>query len=121
MTKDKSLIKIALSFGKKLAVLRKKKGLSQDKLGQLVGVSQRVVAYYESETNYPPTHLLIPLAKALHISVDELLGLKETDIPQENHASLWRKLKKAEKLSHKDRKALVDYLNLLITRNEIKK
>ena len=61
-------------FGKRLASLRKAGGLTQQELGDKVGVSRRVIAYYEGETNYPPAHLIVPLAKALNVSTDELLG-----------------------------------------------
>ena len=70
------------NFGKKIAVLRKANGLTQDELGDRIGVSRRVIAYYEGETKYPPTHLLLPIAKTLKISLDELLGLKRTDISE---------------------------------------
>ncbi len=107
-------------FGKKLSQFRKAKGLTQQELGKKIGVSQRVIAYYEGETNYPPTHLLIPIAKALKVSVDELLGLKKTDISDSNHAALWRRLKRAEKLSQKDRKTLLDFIDALLVRSKVK-
>lgn len=101
-------------FGKKLAQFRKVKGVTQQELADKIGVSRRVIAYYEGETNFPPTHLLIPIAKALRVSVDELLGLKKQDVSDSNHAALWRKLKKAEELPKKDRKAVVNYIELLL-------
>lgn len=113
--KGKSSIK---DFGKRLSQLRKAKGITQSELGNKMGVSKRVIAYYEGETEYPPTHLLLPIAKTLKISVDELLGLKKTDIADSNHAALWRKLKKAEALSSKDRKAVADYINALLIKSE---
>ena len=108
------------SFGQRLIKLRKAKGLTQEQLAEKAGSTKRTIAYYEIQSKYPPAHLLIPLAKALRISVDELLGLKETDIPEENHAALWRKLKKTEGLSLKDRKALFDYIDLLLVRSKNK-
>jgi len=115
--KSKSSI---LDFGKRLAQLRKAKGFTQTELGGKIGVSKRVIAYYEGETNYPPAHLLIPIAKALKISVDELLGLKKSEVSDTNHAALWRRLKKAEQLSTKDRKALLDFIDALLVRSKTK-
>ena len=66
----------AKDFGKRLASLRKEQGLTQTQLGERVGVSCKVIAYYEGETHYPPAHLIEPLAKALKVSTDELLGVK---------------------------------------------
>lgn len=107
-------------FGERLAKLRKLKGITQQELGDKIGVSKRVIAYYEGETEYPPTHLLIPIAKTLRISVDELLGLKKHEISDSNHASLWRRLKKAELLSKKDRKTLLDFIDALLVRSQTK-
>jgi transcriptional regulator with XRE-family HTH domain len=105
-------------FGKRLADLRKAMGLTQKELGERVGVSNRVIAYYEGETDYPPAHLVEPLAKALKVSSDELLGLKR--IKQQlnpEHASLWRRLKKIETLPKRDQKALLHYLDALVSKN----
>lgn len=107
-------------FGKRLSQLRRSKGITQQELGNSIGVSKRVIAYYEGETEYPPTHLLIPIAKTLKVSVDELLGLKKQDISDSNHAALWRKLKKAEQLSKKDRKTLADFIDALLVRSKAK-
>jgi transcriptional regulator with XRE-family HTH domain len=106
------------NFGKRLADLRKQRGLTQQKLADLSGVSKRVVAYYEGETDYPPTHLLLPFAKAVCVSIDELLGVKpfKTGLDPEK-AALWRRLKKAEHLSPKDKKTLLDLLNALVRKS----
>ncbi len=105
-------------FGKRLSVLRKERGLTQTELGERVNVSCRVIAYYEGETEYPPAHLIEPLAKALNISTDELLGVKAVK-QQRNpeHAALWRRLKKIETLPKKDQKALLHYLDALVNKN----
>ncbi|MEW6079066.1 MAG: helix-turn-helix transcriptional regulator [Thermodesulfobacteriota bacterium] len=71
--KTKSTI---MNFGKNLAHLRKSSGLTQQQLADKIGVSRRVIAYYEGETKYPPAHLIAPLSKALNITTDELLGVK---------------------------------------------
>lgn len=101
-------------FGKRLARLRKAKGLTQAQLGELVGVSNRVIAYYEKETQYPPSRLIVPLAKALDVSSDELLGMKEakTDLDPDK-AALWRKLKVVESLPQIDQKAILHYIKTI--------
>lgn len=114
--KNKTSIK---DFNKRLAALRKVKGLTQTELGKKVGVSKRVITYYETKSKYPPAHLIAPLAKALHMSTDELVGLKGVKLELDpEHAALWRRLKKVETLSVRDKKALFHYLNLLLKKNE---
>jgi transcriptional regulator with XRE-family HTH domain len=106
-------------FGTRLAALRKERGLTQAQLGELVGVSYRVIAYYEGETSYPPAHLMEPLAKALKVSTDELLGIRELKRERSpENAALWRRLRKIEALPKKDQKALLHYLDALVQKNE---
>lgn len=61
-------------IGKRLAALRKQRGLTQEELAQVVGVSRRRIAYYERETQHPPTTILPRLAEVLEVTTDELLG-----------------------------------------------
>lgn len=111
---------IIQNFGERLTAFRKTQGLTQTELGLKIGISKRMVAYYEGQTKRPPAHLLIPIAKTLRISVDELLGVKKSQISDSNHAALWRKLKKAEQLSQKDQKTLFDFLDALLVRSKSK-
>lgn len=106
---------ITTDFGKRLSSLRKARGLTQEALGQKISVSKRVIAYYEGETKFPPAHLLMPIANALRVSTDELLGVKQIkELHNPEHAALWRKLKKIELLPKKDQKALLHYLDALL-------
>ena len=106
-------------FGKRLARYRKAKGLTQAQLGDLVGVSYRVIAYYEKETQYPPSRLIVPIATALGVSADELLGIKEekTDLDPAK-AALWRTLKVVETLPQIDQKAILHYIKTIAKNRE---
>lgn len=107
-------------FGQRLVRLRKAKGLTQAQLGDLVGVSNRVIAYYEKETKYPPSRLIIPLAKALGVTSDELLGMKEVTMDLDpGKAALWRKLKVVEALPQVDQKAILHYIKTIAKNREI--
>jgi DNA modification methylase/DNA-binding XRE family transcriptional regulator len=61
-------------FGARLVELRKAGRFTQLELAQKLGVSRRMIAYYEGETEHPPTTILPRLAKVLGISADELLN-----------------------------------------------
>ena len=39
-----------------------------------------MIAYYEKQAKYPPTHLLPLLAEVLGTSADELLGMKKLNL-----------------------------------------
>jgi transcriptional regulator with XRE-family HTH domain len=98
--------------------LHKARGFTQtDELGELLGVSQRVLTYYERESGRPPAHLLPRLADALKVTVDELVGyerLKEAQAPR--NPRLWRKLREIEKLGEADRKAVLRFVDALLAK-----
>lgn len=60
-----------------IAMLRKKKGLTQEELGDLVGVSMQAVSKWENG-GVPDTMLLPAVADALGVSVDTLFGRTAT-------------------------------------------
>lgn len=62
------------SFSERLKLLRKQKGLTQQQLADLLNVSNKSVSRWESEGGYPDIELLAELAKALGVTVDELLS-----------------------------------------------
>ena len=66
------------NLGKRIAALRHEKGLKQDQLAELLGVSPQAVSKWENDQTCPDISLLPLLAKTLGVSVDELLtGKKE--------------------------------------------
>ena len=62
------------SFGERLPHLRKAAGYTQVEFAAEVGITQRMVAYYEAPHAQPPAHLLPQMAQALGVSVEELIG-----------------------------------------------
>ncbi|TRZ51906.1 MAG: XRE family transcriptional regulator [Dehalococcoidia bacterium] len=115
----KSKISNQSTFGKRLAQIRKQRGFSQAQLAKLVGVTIRTIAYYEVEANNLPAKLIKPLAEALNVSTDHLIGI--TNFKQEispKQFALWRRFKKIDNLSVRDQKALFHYLNALLEKNK---
>jgi len=71
------------AFGVRLFEIRKRKGITQEQLGEKIGVSKRVIAFYEGNHNGPPPDLLKKMSEALGITVSYLVGespLKEVGI-----------------------------------------
>lgn len=66
-----------LPLGDILRRLRDERGLSQAGLAQKIGVSNSMIALYESGARYPSLGTLVKLAKGLGVSTDHLLGLEE--------------------------------------------
>lgn len=61
-------------FKSNLKYLRTKKGLSQNKLGQLIGVNQTTIARWEDNNRVPTIDNAIDVANALNITLSDLLS-----------------------------------------------
>lgn len=61
------------AFGSKLYEVRKRKGFTQTQLGDKIGVSKRVIAFYEGDNEGPPPDVLKMLADALNVTVSYLV------------------------------------------------
>ena len=110
------------SFGGRLARLRKTAGFSQRELAAEIGMSNRMIAYYETEAARLPIHLLPTLAKALKVSADELMGLEKTKKNgRTQDTRLWRRFSQVEKLPPPKRKQIVQILDAFLGSEKVKK
>lgn len=73
------------TIGQRIAEERKRLGLSQEALGEQVGVSRQAISKWESDAAIPEIDKLIALSKLYNVSVGYLLGVEESKSePQEN-------------------------------------
>ena len=70
-----------MTLGEKISDLRKRKGISQEKLAELLDVSRQAVTKWESGKGNPDTENLIRLSEIFGVSIDELCG-KEAEKPK---------------------------------------
>ena len=70
--------------GKRLKEIRTKKGLSQQKLGDMIGVTKVSICGYENGTRVPTIENLVKLADNLDTTIDYLLGREVAVINEEN-------------------------------------
>lgn len=109
-------------FGPRLTQIRKGRGISQEALGQAVGVSQRVIAYYEADDAQPPGPMLADLARALKVTTDELLGVEPVrdDIASPRAARLLSRLREVADLSPQDQRAVITFVEALLEKRGLK-
>ena len=62
-------------FGKRLKTLRLEKGLSQQKLGELLGFCNQTISFWEIGSREPDLDTLIRIAYFFDVSIEELLGM----------------------------------------------
>lgn len=65
-------------IGKQIKKYRTTKGITQEQLGNLVGVTCQAVSKWE-RGGVPDAELLPSQSRALDVSIDTLFGLKEPD------------------------------------------
>lgn len=63
----------ARKAGEKIAELRKEKGMTQEELAEIMGVSSQAVSKWENGNAMPEVALLTKLSKVLNCSVDNIL------------------------------------------------
>ena len=92
-----------LTVGKVIRKLRTKRGMSQEKLAEYMGVAPQSVSKWERGEGYPDITFLIPLAEFFDVSLDVLMGRDEgkTEMKIRETVSL---LKKYNHLGDHERK-----------------
>ena len=75
-----------MTVGQRIAQKRKESGLSQEALGEQLGVSRQSIYKWESDTVLPEVEKLIALSRLFSVSVGWLLGVEE-DAPEASQPS----------------------------------
>ena len=65
-----------MNIGLKIKQLRREKNITQEELGELVGLSAKAISRWENSTSYPDIMLLPILANIFDVTVDDLCGNK---------------------------------------------
>ena len=66
-----------MTTGQRIAAKRKEQGLSQENLGEQLGVSRQAIYKWESDASLPDIDKLITLSRLFGVSVGWLLGVEE--------------------------------------------
>ncbi len=78
-----------MNFNEKLIELRKSKGLSQDELGQKLGVSRQTISKWELAQSYPDFQRLVLISDYFGLSLDALV--KDVDVQDVREKNLSEK------------------------------
>ncbi len=94
-------------------------GLSQAQLAQIIGISQNTLSFYEREAGDIPARLVPPLAKALGVSLEEVLGVNQSAAKKRGPKSqLERQLETVADLPRSTQRKIMDVLNALIAQHK---
>jgi transcriptional regulator with XRE-family HTH domain len=110
--------KPAPAFGARLGKLRQAQGLSQAELGQIIGISQPMVEYYERRAKNPGVEIAVKVAHALGVTTDELLGVEEAGTVKSGRKSnLDRLVEQVKPLPKSEQQYVEQVLEQVIRRN----
>lgn len=112
----------AAGFGPRLAKLRKAAGISQNALAAEIGISQRMMAYYESTAAHPPANLLPSISRALGVSIEALLGVETAKRRTKAvDTRMQRRPQQLEKLHPAERRQILQVIDAFIERGQLKR
>lgn len=107
------------SFGKRLAGLRKKRGLTQQQLCELVSVHVTQLSHYETDRSQPTLDVIRRLVLALDVTADELIFDPSERMPQVSNKELLKQWERIEELPEEDRRALKALVEGLLLRRQL--
>ena len=112
MTEDDSAFFEAL--GQRIATLRKAQNMTQGQLAEYLGISQQHMASFEKGIRKVPASILPTLARLFSISVDELVGLKDTAAKRGPMPKLQRQIEQVAQLPRTKQKFVSEMLDTVI-------
>jgi putative transcriptional regulator len=110
-------------FSQNLIKIRKEKGLTQGDLARLSGISRRMIGYYETNPAKPSINKAKLLAKALGVSIEDLIGnikiVQKKDCFSDLDSRTIKRLKKILELTQNERHLVYVFVDsLLMKRNQ---
>ncbi len=86
-----------IKIGTKIAALRHEQRVTQDMLAESLGVTPQAISRWESENGYPDIELLPAIASFFSVSIDELLGYRQSE-REEELASIHSEIKRLKEV-----------------------
>jgi transcriptional regulator with XRE-family HTH domain len=109
------------SIGRRIARLRRQRGVTQADLARALGVSQPVVSNYEHDVIRLSGDAIVALAKILAVSADEILGLGKlarTASTTETKRHIYRQLESIDRLPKRDQEALARTIDAFLAKGQ---
>ena len=94
------------NLGANIKCFRKNKGFTQEELAGMLGVTPQAVSRWESEAGLPDVSMIVPIAQALNITTDALLGYHVQRQDDRITEQVFAKMKEFEDVEHPGQSAL---------------
>ena len=89
------------TLGQRIQEGRKSAGLSQEALGEQLGVSRQAVSKWESDAAVPELENLIAMSRIFGVSIGALLGVEPPEVPEREHPLSEKELAAVEAIAAK--------------------
>ena len=104
-----------MSFSKRLKQTRKDKGLTQNQLSEITGINISQINRWETGLSQPILEGAIKLAKALHVSIDELVFDDSDRAPKGKMKLLFEAV---EQLKPTDQDSIQEMVEMMVLKYE---
>lgn len=110
-----------MGFAESLKILRKRKGISQGELAELIEVHFTQVCRYERGETKPNSEAMTRLAKALGATVDYLMNGMADDLGQDAglEKELINRFKELQDLGTEDKNSVLSLMDAYIAKTKI--
>lgn len=105
-------------MGKRIANLRKQKGLTQWELADKMGIARSLITDYERGKLRLFDEIIIKLADAFEMTTDDVLGYKTQKEPIEAKVRIMKRFREIETLPEMKKKAILKTIDDLIRANK---
>ena len=101
-------------LGKRIAEQRKELSMTQAQLAEILGISQQLIAAYESGSRKIPASMLPSLAKLFAISLEQLTGMEALPAKRGPASLLQRQMEQISSMPKSKQKFITEMLDALI-------
>ncbi len=107
------------TFGKRLVEMRRRRGLTQKQLGELVGVHISQLQNYENDRSQPTLEVIRKLSLALDVTADEVVFDKAERQPMVSDKELVRQWESIEELPDEDKQVVKRVVAAMIVKQRV--
>lgn len=108
-----------MTFGQRVALIRKQRNLTQKDVGAALGIVADVVSKYERDSMVPSIEVAAKFAQVLNVSLDYLV-LGFTSGTNDSVDAITYKLQQLEKLSDEDKGHVMAVIEAFLTKEKVK-
>jgi transcriptional regulator with XRE-family HTH domain len=117
-------MKNTVKFGENLREIRTKREYTQERLGNVSGLSRRIISHYETLAKCPSIEKVAKIADVLDVSITEIIGNQESPARKfksmNASSKILKKLRTIEELPTRDQNTIFSMINSMVEKNKLR-